>query len=364
MDEAHDSIRVMTVHGAKGLEAPIVFLPDTTTAPTAQIKTGVAFDQNGPVLVQGAKHDDARARAARDAFVAAQAREANRLLYVAMTRARDRLIVCGAQSGNGKDGRAKGCWHELVQTAMEDMPHSIACETPFGEGKRYGAPVLAQATATLGRKEMHAPAWAKQAPRAAPLSQVSTRAQAPSRLARADMGLSPRRNGKDRLQRGALVHGLLQRLPDVAPHEREAAALRWLQHQGLAGGAAAKLTREALAVMTDGQFASVFGPGSRAEAPFSAVVEGGVRITGQIDRLIVAEESIVCVDFKTDRPSPKAAEHTPDRILAQMAGYRAALGAIFPNRSITCVIIWTEGPHAVVLPSALLDAAWQTVRAG
>lgn len=353
LEAAHDSVRVMTVHGSKGLEAPIVILPDTTSGNDGRVRSGAVFDAGGPILVQGKDEDDALTRRARNKFLDAQARESLRLLYVAMTRARDRLIVCGAHHGAGPAGRAEGAWHALVEPALKELGSPF--ETPFGEGYRFGARLQARDAAIASMDMVNVPEWAR---RTAPAAARAQDTQSPSHLRRGDSGLSPRRANQARLQRGALIHGLLQRLPDLAPAARAGAARDWLVTQNVSETAAAALISEALGVLDHPDFAPVFGPGSLAEAPFLATLKDGLVLKGQVDRLLVSADHVLCVDYKTDRPAPSLADDTPDRILLQMAGYRAALEAIFPGRRVACALVWTDGPHLVELPSALLDSAW------
>jgi ATP-dependent helicase/nuclease subunit A len=353
LEESHDRVRVMTVHGSKGLESPIVILPDTTSGNEGRIRDGAVFYAGAPILVKAKDEDDAVTRRAREGYLAAQARESLRLLYVAMTRARDRLIVCGAHHGSGQSGRAEGAWHALTELALKKLGRP--CETPFGEGYRYGVRLKAQSQSAAKELVGDVPPWSR---RAAPMSPRTQAAQSPSHLRGGDTGLSPRRSNQARLQRGALIHGLLQRLPDIDPPLRAKASQAWLDKQNVPVAAQAALTEEALAVLTHPDFATVFQPGGRAEAPFLARLENGLVLKGQIDRLLVLPDRVLCIDYKTDRPAPRQAQDTPERILLQMAGYRAALAVIFPGRAVSCALVWTDGPHLVTLPDALLDTAW------
>jgi ATP-dependent helicase/nuclease subunit A len=162
-----------------------------------------------------------------------------------------------------------------------------------------------------------------------------------------------------RLARGRLIHGLLQRLPDIAAHKRRAAGAAWLHRQGGAPGSADAdaLLEEALAVLDDPAFSAVFGPGSRAEVALSARGPDGARIDGIADRLVVGVDGVQVIDFKTDRDAPARVDLTPPRILLQLALYRHALRAIFPGQAISCGLLWTWRPRLDHVPDDLLDTA-------
>jgi ATP-dependent helicase/nuclease subunit A len=219
MEAAGENVRVMTVHGAKGLEAPVVILPDTTGPAHGKVDDGVALDESGPYLLGAKQNDDRASRAARERYSESALGEHWRLLYVAMTRARDRLIVCGAQHGNAKTGEAEESWRRVVDEAL--APVAESCETPFGAGLRIGAARKADGTRDAKSDALALPDWARTLVGDA----VAPMHAAPSRLKRADPALfSPRGDGQKRFRRGRLIHGLLQRLPDIAPERRAGAA--------------------------------------------------------------------------------------------------------------------------------------------
>jgi ATP-dependent helicase/nuclease subunit A len=361
LEAAAGSVRVMTVHGAKGLEAPVVILPDATAGVEDAPESGLIFDdENGPFLSPRKSDDDAALRQARAGHEARVEREHWRLLYVAMTRARDRLIVCGPQFGNSKEGEAPKSWRCAVETALDALGAEPAA-TPFGEGKRLGAPrYAAPAAAQLEQARTALPDWARK-----PAASARTLSQAaPSRIARIDPALfSPRGDGQKRFRRGRLIHGLLQRLPDVAPEKREAAARAWLARQGADESETESYAREALAVITDPRFAAVFAPASRAEAAIIGEVAGKA-VSGVVDRLAVDDKRVIVLDFKTDRPAPADAAAAPDAYVLQLALYREVLRKIFPGRMIACALLWTEKPHLMEMPDDRLESVFATFARG
>ena len=260
------------------------------------------------------------------------------------------MIICGAQNGNFKTGEDEKAWRGAAERALMKIGEPFV--TPFGEGWRLGEKRYAEAGTRAVEVQKPLPAWARAPARAAP----KRRDAAPSRVhgAKADPILSPRGDGEARFKRGRLVHGLLQRLPDVSPERRAGAAEAWLKRQGAEGKAAKALAKEALAVIDDPRCAIAFAPASRAEAPIVGAARGRI-VRGIVDRLAVSEDEILIVDFKTDRPAPPKAEDAPEAYVLQMALYREVLAQIFPDKRVRCALIWTDGPHLVDLPDAQLE---------
>jgi ATP-dependent helicase/nuclease subunit A len=160
-----------------------------------------------------------------------------------------------------------------------------------------------------------------------------------------------------RFRRGRLVHRLLQSLPELPAERRRAAAVRFLARpvHGLEAAAAAAITDETLAVLEQPDFAALFGPGSRAEVPLVGLVGGRV-VSGQVDRLLVTDDAVLVVDYKTNRPAPSLPADVPAVYLAQLAAYRAALAVIYPGKAVRCLLLWTDGPRLMELSADLLDA--------
>jgi ATP-dependent helicase/nuclease subunit A len=344
----------MTVHGAKGLEAPVVILPDSTGDVGDAPDNGLLFDgEAGPFVSFSAKGDDEPCAEARATHKARMLGEHWRLLYVAMTRARDRLIVCGPQWRSGE--AAEVSWRAAVELALGNLG-AEKIDTPFGEGLRLGKPNTASAQAQAPQDRIELPDWARAPAPGATRIEIA----APSRLHRIDPALfSPRGDGQKRFRRGRLIHGLLERLPEIAAEKREASALAWLKRQGVEEVEAETFAREALNVINDTRFAAVFSPTSRAEAPIVGVVRGKA-IRGVVDRLAVEHNRVMVLDFKTDRPAPTDAAAAPDAYVMQLALYREVLRQIFPGKIVSCALLWTETPFLLELPDARLDAVFAT----
>ncbi|MDB5682333.1 MAG: double-strand break repair helicase AddA, partial [Sphingomonas bacterium] len=160
---------------------------------------------------------------------------------------------------------------------------------------------------------------------------------------------------REAARRGTLLHGLFERLPAVPAERRAGAATRWLE--GAAADSApewrAGIAADACAIIADPAFADLFGPDALAEAPIAAVV-GGEVIAGTVDRLLVTEDRVLVVDFKTGRRVPADAAAAPDHHLRQMAAYVAALEVVFPGRPVEAALLYTAGPRLLRLPAELI----------
>lgn len=360
-----DEVRILTVHGAKGLEAPIIFLPDTLQVPQKTPPILWAEGRrNAAALPLWLVTRDSLPRAAQAALDTAKRKrdqEYRRLLYVAMTRAADRLYICGWQT---KRQPPSGNWHALVAAGMQaagaenfdfgaESFRGVAAWTGAGWRLRHHQ----TATPSGARPAPYQPAstallpdwcWRPPPPEPAPpkpLAPSQPRSQEPP--ARSPLG-DDRGAG---FLRGRLVHRLLQSLPALDPAQRAAAAQRFLALpiHGLAPADQQALLRETLAVLEHPDFASLFGPGSVAEVPVVGLL-GGRALSGQIDRLLVDGPSVLIVDYKTIRPVPAGLADIPPLYLDQLAAYRAAVAAVFPDKTIRCALLWTDGPTLMEIP--------------
>ncbi len=156
--------------------------------------------------------------------------------------------------------------------------------------------------------------------------------------------------------RGRIIHRLLQTLPALAPDARAKATRRYLARPVLAldKDARAQIAEETLGVLDDPRFQALFGEGSLAEVAVVGEVNGHV-ISGQIDRLVVTGDTVLIVDYKTNRQPPGKVGETPEIYLRQMAAYRAAIAAIYPRHAVRCALLWTDGPSLMAIEDGLLD---------
>jgi ATP-dependent helicase/nuclease subunit A len=374
MEHGQDAVRVMTVHGAKGLQAPLVILPDTMQPPKP--RSGLFWldpEADGdelPLWPLRKGYDGDLVERLRAHAQSLQDQEYRRLLYVALTRAEDRLIVCGWR---GKNAAPAGCWYHLVAGALAEVAEPVdfdfsgeAAEDGWaGPGWRLRS--VQTADSETDREDLGAaraaaaplPDWTRTPP---PPEAVPPRPLAPSRPSGAEPPLrSPL--GPDegrRFKRGRLVHRLLQGLPELAPAARAAAAARFLANPAheLDAGQRREIAAVTLAVLDDPSFAALFGPGSRAEVPIVGLIDSGSgpqAVSGQVDRLVVGADSVLVVDYKTHRPAPAAEAEVAAVYLRQMAAYRTVLSKIYPELRIDCALLWTDGPQLMQLSPAILD---------
>jgi ATP-dependent helicase/nuclease subunit A len=377
MEISRDEVRVMTVHGAKGLESSVVFLVDTTTSPsdTQRLKLiNLPQGNAGPhapgvVVWAGRKAEDpAIVVDARKAMLADTEDEYRRLLYVAMTRAADRLVVGGCLPGNMNKVR-ESSWYDLIKKGLAGSDLQMQeFDTLNGKVTRY----------TLAEETAPATGAAPAAPAAAPIAlptwlltpaqpEASTEsALRPSEPANDDA--HPVRTGESiaqrarALQRGTLVHRLLQSLPDIAAPGRRDAALAYLARNadGWTADEQRALAESALALIADARFAPVFAPGSRAEVSIVGRLERPNRrpalVSGQIDRLVVTDSEVLIVDFKTNHAPPAQEAEVSRGYVRQLALYRAVLTKLYPQRPVRAALLWTETAEFMEISAPALDA--------
>ncbi|WP_267393174.1 MULTISPECIES: double-strand break repair helicase AddA [unclassified Sphingomonas] len=357
-----DAVRVMTAHGAKGLQAPLVILADATVDPTAAPRALVKWTpEPGAAAIPVFRPRSAERGGPLDAAITAiehrELEEHWRLFYVAATRAEERLVIGGALGPRAKGVPPTMSWYAAADRALtalgvapEDGPRRFVGIVPQEPVKAKPMP---QGKAPA---EEPLPAWALEP---APKEARPSRPLAPSSLGDDEVSDPPPSPAmRAAAERGRLLHALFERLPPVPASDRAAAADRWLAGAGGVGDAAqrARLVADVLAVLDDPALAELFGPHALAEAPITAAIEGGLVVSGTVDRLLIAPDRIRVVDFKTARRPPTDEGEIPSYHLGQMAAYALALGVIFPGRRIEAALLYTSGPRLFELSPALLAA--------
>ncbi|WP_334064690.1 double-strand break repair helicase AddA [Limimaricola cinnabarinus] len=356
-ESAGDRLRVMSVHGAKGLEAPIVILPDAAKrrvdlrdrlydAGAAQLWAGPAAEMPEPM------------RALREGLIEAQERERRRLLYVAMTRAESWLILCAP----GDVGEAGESWHATVAEGLERIGAAPA-PMPGGEGLRYAHLDWACGDLLAPRAAAAAlPAPPAYPPVALPEAQAAT--LSPSDLGGAKVmpgDAGEETDGETARARGTLMHLLLEHLPALPEDSRAAQGRRLLANAEEAEGLdeTESLLTDALGLLAAPGLEAVFAPGTLAEAGITAALPelGGLRLHGAIDRLLIGADRVTAIDFKTNRIAPERPEDTPEGILRQMGAYGAMLEQLWPGRRVEVMVLWTARAALMPLPRDLVMAA-------
>jgi ATP-dependent helicase/nuclease subunit A len=363
MEAAGNNVRIMTVHGAKGLEAPIVFLSDLVSLPNSTPETRLlpipslvankppiplwTSPANGLALVEGIK----------DTIKAKQLAEYRRLLYVALTRAQDRLYVAGWQA---KGVPSEDSWASAIEMGFDQL-ETVEVTLPGGiAGRRFEvdqtAKLMADAAKPAQISRIPAPPWLFDA---MPEEPTPARPLAPSRPDEEPAVSSPlERTDSKRFQRGRYIHALLEWLPEVATDKRQVAARRYLAKSAayLTDAQQQAVWQEVDIILTSPRFAPLFGPNSRAEVPIAGLVAGRA-ITGQVDRLVVTEAEVLIVDYKTNRPPPTDVSGVAGVYLRQMGLYVRALGNIYPEKTVRAALLWTDAANLMELPKPLMDEA-------
>jgi ATP-dependent helicase/nuclease subunit A len=360
-DNAAGLVRVMTVHGSKGLQAPIVILADATSNPDNAREHGLDLPDPANTVreipLPPLSKDEKQGRIVDriDEAKRADGQEHWRLLYVAMTRAEEALFVGGALSSRDKGVPSPKSWYARLRELF--APEAEVADPIWGARCEHGGlapPVPVKAAAPQLDLREPLPRWLERAPPAEPRP---PRPLAPSSLGEEDAPDPPfpPGAGRDAARRGTLVHKLLERLPDVADGAREEAGGAWLARHApdLDDAVRAALLVSALAVLANPAWADLFGPHSLAEVPVAAVV-GGQVVAGTIDRLVIAPDRVRLVDYKSARRPPETVEQVPKGVLRQMGAYAAALEATFPGRAIEVALLYTAAPRLIAVPDALL----------
>lgn len=361
-------VRIMTVHGSKGLEAPVVIVADGRELPKDNRRLLVDPRDEGslPFLAASSKDEPDLLKARRALLRGRDLSEYHRLLYVALTRAEDWLIMTGwdrksrsseeAEDDSPPDFDKPLCWYDLVADGLSRMNGAVPVDfdvTPLDAQYGWSGKALVYETAQQGEvrsekmqsdsgpaQEAALPLWATTLPAAEP---TPNKPLAPSRQSEEEELpiLSPLAEAEEwRYRRGHLIHRLLQTLPDVPATQREEAARLWLAAHA-PGREGERALKETLQIINDPVFAPLFGPNSRAEVPIVGVI-GERTLSGRIDRLAVTADTVWVVDYKTNRQPPKNPADIPAHYARQLTSYRAALQPIYPQHRIRTALLWTS----------------------
>jgi len=372
-----DAVRIMTVHGAKGLQAPIVILPDTLQIPKQSGRLLWLGDEAAgapelPAWAPRAEEQDPVCRAAGALRKQAREQEYRRLLYVAMTRAEDWLIVCGWET---RKAAPEGCWYGLIRDALAPLLREEAAdwlaqagESPDSVLRVLTCPqrdaVIPEAETASGPEPL-LPEWARRPVESEPAPPRPLTPSRPDEEAPPVQSPLDRTGEAGRWRRGILIHRLLQTLPTLPRNERTAAMEMFLARPvwGVSTGEQRRMAAEVSALLDHADFAPLFGPGALAEVPVLARIGERV-LSGRIDRLVVQAETVLVVDYKTNRRPPVDPDGIPPVYVRQMAAYRLALTRLYPGHQIRCLLLWTDGPRLMEIPAAQLDAAFTLEGAG
>ncbi len=342
----------MTVHGAKGLEAPLVILADATHDPDkvggASSVMDVPLRGVGDLpLIRPRKEECAPIfRTVIDAAKDSDRQEHWRLAYVGLTRAAERLVIAGVKP---KRVAPAGSWHAAAARAMQSLGAVPTAMEGWGEALVWERGSHLPSRAKTGKAllgPIAIPGWLRQA---APPEARPPRPLAPSQIVEdRDVAPPPSPEMREAARRGTLLHSLFERLPGVEA-DRMSLALKWLERMGVGDGARQEIAEAACSLIADPAFADLFGAGALAEAPIAATLPDGRVIAGTVDRLCIAADLVRVIDFKTGRSVPADLASVPSAHRAQMEAYAEALKAIFPGRRIEASLLYTAGPRLITL---------------
>lgn len=354
-DGNSDEIRVMTVHGAKGLEAPIVILPDTAKRQIRVRNEILRGPGDMPIWGPKANESGETIRELRAELRAREEEERQRLLYVALTRAEQWLIVCAA----GDLGKGES-WYQRIDNGMT-RAGAVEAEFALGKGRRLESGGWDSDASEITESEQTRlpgiPAWAE--------IPVPTPKRPAASLAPSDLGGAKAlyRDGDaadeaQALRRGSQIHLLLEHLPNIPRNDWPGRA-EALLFDAPEGTDVQELLHEAARVIESPELAHIFGPDALVEVDMSAALPelGGARIHGAVDRLIVSDDHVLVIDFKSNVIVPKQPENVPEGLLRQMGAYAAALHQIYPDKRIMTAILWTRTATLMPLPDTLITEA-------
>lgn len=361
-EAAFDAVRLMTVHGAKGLQAPIVIMADAGSILSAErgpLSLPLDNGPNLPLWLPGrlVAPPDMLAQARADRQASARL-EHRRLLYVALTRAEEMLCITGIAKPDKEGELPPDCWYQMVAGALAAAGPEAVADPNWHEPVlrlHAGPPVVVQPV-TLVAEATSLPVdrwWDRPAPaEARPPRPLSPSSLGPDPVAAPPPDAARRAAAR----RGTALHRLFELVPGLPLPRRDVVARAWCQ-LNVPDLDADDLVATMAAVLDDPEFAAVFAPGALTEAPVAAVV-GEAVIAGSIDRLLVTETDVLAVDFKTGSRVPAGLDAVPPAHVAQMAAYATALAAVFPGRQVRAALLYTAGPRLIELPADAL-ATWQ-----
>lgn len=356
MEQGQNVVRIMTVHGSKGLQAPIVFMPDTTSG-LGKTESVLWSQDEDPLFfwAAGAPNENNFCKDLKQKIKDNSYKEHIRLLYVALTRAEDELYICGKKT---QKSPSEKCWYDIIKDGINNIA------TQDGEYLRVGGNFAAKIP--VNANEPISDAGNSDSISNASLPDFLTRK--PAEEPTPTIPLTPSRPesddpapksplGKSSLLRGKVIHKLLEYLPDINTDLRCDIAMKFLEKykNDFSANESAEILSSVLAVLNDENSKYIFEGESKAEVPIIGTI-GNYVLSGQIDRLVIREDKIIIIDYKTNRTAPSDEKDIHPNYLKQMAAYRSVLQEIYPEKAIECALVWTEGPAIMKLTDSLLDS--------
>ncbi len=335
----NNMVRIMTVHGSKGLQAPIVILPDTTKIPQNKRSADILWDDDIFVYPPSGNDYNALCDKLNEQKKEKMMEEYRRLMYVAVTRAEDRMIFCGFRK---KNKPSEDSWYNLFKNSFTKIATFDENNKIWSFSNKQEMPVdKKQINAVFDAQEKIPDFMYISAPAESPLSKPLT----PSRPEDEPAIVSPLtvKNNNVFYKRGTLIHKLLQFIPEISPEKRQDKILAFLKRKApdFSNFEIEKIADEITSLLENKQFGNVFGKNSKAEVPLMGVVNNKI-ISGQIDRLVIENKKIIIVDFKTNRQPAATRKEVPAVYISQLEAYKMLLNKIYPDYEIKSYILWTN----------------------
>ncbi|MEK9598479.1 MAG: double-strand break repair helicase AddA [Alphaproteobacteria bacterium] len=354
-DTAYPQVRLLTIHGSKGLEAPIIYLPDMLTAKTPS--DTLTFSSEWVYWTENSNFSPSFIAEIRNAEKENIKREDDRLLYVALTRAEQALVIAGWEAPARRV--IKNSWYELLKDILSDDPACVDIDGTLTLQFAPSTKTQKQDEPSIEREQIIAdvPTWYDELPD----TYVETKGAIirPSEWLSDTQQITPHKNSQLKaLERGNLIHTLLERLPLLHESDQATSAIRYIKKQmpNLSEAEVTALFDEVYSVLHHKDCSDLFSNKSLAEAAIIGRI-GALEISGQIDRLIVTDSYIKLADFKTGRPSA----NPPEAYLRQMALYMGLLKQLYPDRSFHSFLIWTQSAEIMPLLNEQLNAYLNTI---
>ena len=333
-----DAVRIMTVHGSKGLQAPIVILPDAVRMISLKKEMDMLWDDFCYYPLSAADYDPHCVQLKTQNYQD-EIDEYHRLLYVALTRAEDRLYICGYAQRNKP---REGCWYDIccqqLKTIASEQNNKLVYQTPQQFIPDTKAPPI------FSKEEFISPSWvAQKAVTESPLAKPYTPSK-PDDTDDDETFLSPlSHEGENRYKRGLVIHRLLQYIPDVAKEQRLPAIHEFLRQNAADFSEAQRqrMAEEVFRLVENPDFAPLFGSHSKAGVPIMGEVNGKI-ISAQLDRLALLDNEVWIVDFKTNRPAAKTPEDVQAVYRTQLADYKSLVQRIYPEKTVKTFLLWTD----------------------
>ncbi len=342
MEIGQGEVRLMTVHGAKGLESSIVIMPDTASPPSERNASSLIYIETEegqpklPLWRLSKLTTSETLQRLKSEKSETEHEEYRRQLYVAMTRARDELYVVGYQ---GKNALKDESWYRMVEEALgrPDNEHAKLRSVVNEDGSeilRFGPdPKWSQLDGIQEHRKPETVPWLTQLPTYPDLAQRNWTATRPPQAGKVIHSFSG-------VNRGTIIHKILQDIPgksdqQALDHARNILAKNQLDVQ---------LAENILDLLSAPGHRDFFSDGSQAEVSIAAVLPNGQRFAGRVDRLVIRSNEILLLDYKTDRTVP---EKLPDdhAYVIQMAAYVMALKQAYVDRPVRAAILWTALPR-------------------